>query len=497
MQRLVIVGASLGGLRAAQAARAAGFEGELVVVGEERHPPYTRPPLSKELLAGEHTVERVSLPTDKFEAEWRLGVPAASLDRERRRVVLADGDEVAYDRLILATGSRARRWPGTGAELEGVHVLRDLDDALALRAAFDGQPRVAIVGAGFIGCEVAQTARKLGLEVTLIDIAATPMLPLGPRARRAGAPSCTATTAWTCASGAESPGWSATGGWRRWSSPTARASPRTWWSPASARCRTRSGWPTSGLRLDPGLVCDATLTAAGDPDVLGAGDIVTWPHPLADGEAIRIEHWTVAAEQGQLAGRNALAGAGRAQALRRAAVLLVGPVRREDPVARPAGPSRPAGAHRVLARRAAARVRRRARRAPGRRGRAQRREAPGRVPHGARRPAARSTSCARASAADPGALGGRRPAGRVQPAGRTASTWRPASTSGATRRCASSKPEPTIEPPAARAAMPWQTTASLKKREGLVPADVGDVEAGAARVALDDLGARGEARRPP
>src|ERR1700759_3371747 len=181
MRRLVIVGASLAGLRAAQAARKAGFDGDLVMVGEERRLPYTRPPLSKELLAGEHTVDRVQLPCDELDVEWRLGVPAASLDRGHRRVVLSDGDEIEYDRLILATGSRPRRWPGPGAELAGVHVLREVDDALALRAAFDDRPRVAVVGAGFIGCEVAQTARKQGLDVTLIDVAPTPMLPLGPQ----------------------------------------------------------------------------------------------------------------------------------------------------------------------------------------------------------------------------------------------------------------------------------------------------------------------------
>ena len=106
MRRLVVVGASLAGLRAAQAARKAGFDGDLVMIGAERHPPYTRPPLSKELLAGEHSVERVHLPCDELGVEWRLGVAAVSLDRGSRRVVLSDGDEVQYDRLILATGSR-------------------------------------------------------------------------------------------------------------------------------------------------------------------------------------------------------------------------------------------------------------------------------------------------------------------------------------------------------------------------------------------------------
>jgi len=305
MRRLVIVGASLAGLRAAQSARKAGFDGDLVMIGEEPHRPYTRPPLSKELLAGEHTVDRVQLPCDELGIEWRLGVAAASLDRGRRQVRLADDDEVEYDRLILATGSRPRRWPGTGAELDGVHVLRDLEDALALRAAFDQRPRVVIVGAGFIGCEVAQTARKEGLKVTLIDIASTPMLPLGPELGKwcaelhrdqgvelrlgtgvAGLIGDARIEAVELVDGERVPADIVVVG--------LGALPNTEWLAGS------------GLRVAPGVECDATLTAAEDPDVLAAGDIVTWPHPLADGDAIRIEHWTVAAEQGQLAGRNAL-----------------------------------------------------------------------------------------------------------------------------------------------------------------------------------------------
>ncbi|HET6551594.1 MAG TPA: FAD-dependent oxidoreductase [Solirubrobacter sp.] len=176
MQRLVIVGASLAGLRAAQAARAAGFDGSVVVIGDEPHVPYTRPPLSKELLAGAHTPEQVAFPCDRVAAEWKLGVAATRLDREAREVVLAGGERVPYDRLIVATGTRARPWPGGG----DVRVLRTLDDALALKSAFTAGPRVAIIGAGFIGCEVAAAARKHALEVTLIDVAATPMTPLGP-----------------------------------------------------------------------------------------------------------------------------------------------------------------------------------------------------------------------------------------------------------------------------------------------------------------------------
>jgi 3-phenylpropionate/trans-cinnamate dioxygenase ferredoxin reductase subunit len=308
-RRLVIVGASLAGLRAAEAARKAGFDGDLVMVGDEPHLPYTRPPLSKELLAGEHSTDRVLLPCETLDAEWRLGVSAASLDRPRRRVVLSDGDEVGYDRLIVATGSRARSWPGVGAQLEGVHVLRKLDDALALRAAFDDRPRVAIVGAGFIGCEVAQTARKEGLDVTLIDIAATPMLPLGPELgswcaelhRNHGVDVRLGTGVDALVGNGHVEAVELSGGARVDADVVVvglGAIPNTEWLAGS------------GLQLDAGLACDPTLTVEGDPDILGAGDIVSWPHPLADGEAIRIEHWTVAAEHGQLAGRNVLASAG-------------------------------------------------------------------------------------------------------------------------------------------------------------------------------------------
>src|SRR4051795_13669923 len=305
LRRVVIVGASLAGLRAAQAARAAGFEGELVVLGDEPHLPYTRPPLSKEVLAGEHPLEQANLPSQELDVQWRLRVAATSLDRARRRVVLSDGDEVPYDRLIVATGSRARRWPGPGADLEGVHVLRGLDDLVDLRETLERRPRLAVIGAGFIGCEVSSTARKLGLEVTLIDIAPTPILPLGPELG-----------AWCAELHREhgvdlrlGTGVAALGGSGRGEAVELSDGSRV---DADAVVVGLGAIPNtewlagSGPQIDPGLVCDATLTAAGAPDVLGAGDIVSWPHPLAGGDAIRIEHWTVAAEQGQHAGRNVL-----------------------------------------------------------------------------------------------------------------------------------------------------------------------------------------------
>jgi 3-phenylpropionate/trans-cinnamate dioxygenase ferredoxin reductase component len=315
---IVIVGASLAGLRAAQAIRAAGHPGEVVVVGAEERPPYTRPPLSKELLAGEHEPEQCALPSDKVDVEWRLGTSATGLDLARREVVLGGhdtrdggeprggGERLAYSKLLIATGARPRHWPGDPIELDGVFMLRELDDALALRAAFGTCSRLAVVGAGFIGCEVAATARKRGLDVTLIDVAPQPMTALGPAVGE------------RCAAlhrahgvdlrlGAGVDGFEGDGAFQavRLADGTRveadiavvalGAIPNTDWL------------ADSGLELQPGIVCDATLAARDAEDVFCAGDVAAWPHPMAGGALIRIEHWTNAAEQGAAAARNLLA----------------------------------------------------------------------------------------------------------------------------------------------------------------------------------------------
>jgi NADPH-dependent 2,4-dienoyl-CoA reductase/sulfur reductase-like enzyme len=294
MRRLVVVGASLAGLRAAQAARAAGFDGELVVVGDEPHLPYTRPPLSKELLAGVQTPDDCALPSQAIDVEWRLGTRATSLDRAGKLVHLADGDAVPYDRLIVATGCRARPWPGEAAP--HMHTLRSVDDALRLKAAFAQRPRVAIIGAGFIGCEVAATARKQELDVTVVDIAPHPMLPLGPELGE------------RCAVMHRGHGVDL-----RLETGVARSAGGTLTLTDGSRVDADvvvvalGAVPnTEWLGAPGGLACDATLTSLDDPHVLGAGDAISWPHPLADGEPVRVEHWTTAAEHGQLAGRNAL-----------------------------------------------------------------------------------------------------------------------------------------------------------------------------------------------
>jgi 3-phenylpropionate/trans-cinnamate dioxygenase ferredoxin reductase component len=306
--RLVVVGASLAGLRAAQAARNNGFDGELTVIGAEVHAPYTRPPLSKELLGGAQQAADVDLRSDALDVEWRLGVSATALDRDAHVVHLADGAEVPYDRVIVATGCRARPWPvGDVAvhDLAGVHTLRDLDDALALRAELEDARRLTIVGAGFIGCEVAATARKRGVEVTLVDIASTPMRPLGPELgarcaelHRAHGVDLRLGSGVSEIDGADGRVTAVTVGDDRLETDVLLI--------ALGSALNDAWLHDSGLSLDGGLVCDDTLTSTDDPDVLGAGDIVSWPQPLLGGERARVEHWTVAAEHGRLAGANAL-----------------------------------------------------------------------------------------------------------------------------------------------------------------------------------------------
>jgi NADPH-dependent 2,4-dienoyl-CoA reductase/sulfur reductase-like enzyme len=180
-QRVVVVGGGLGGLRAAEQLRVAGYAGELVVVGDETHLPYSRPPLSKEALAGDLAHETVAFARKAAVADvdWWLGRSVRSADLGRRSVVLDDGRQVAYDGLVAATGVRARRL-ALDAPLAWRHVVRTLDDAVRLRRELDGRPRVVVVGAGFIGCEVAATARTLGCEVDVVDPLPVPLLrPLG------------------------------------------------------------------------------------------------------------------------------------------------------------------------------------------------------------------------------------------------------------------------------------------------------------------------------
>ena len=176
--RIVIVGASLAGLRAAEALREKGFEGSLTIIGDEPHEPYDRPPLSKQVLKGWVPADHTKLPRlRRVDAEWKLGVAAVGLDRINHVVKLGNGEEVEYDRLLIATGTRARPWPNPEeAALRGVFTVRTVEDSAGLAAALQAGPkRVLVIGAGFVGSEIASVCRDLDLPVTVTERGSGPL----------------------------------------------------------------------------------------------------------------------------------------------------------------------------------------------------------------------------------------------------------------------------------------------------------------------------------
>ena len=305
---VVVVGASLAGLRAVETLRREGYDGRLVLVGEEPHFPYDRPPLSKKFLAGvleAHDVELRAQPYDDLGLDLILGRRAVAMELAEHAVVLDDGERITFDGAVIATGSVPRTVPGT-EEIDGVFMLRTLDDALAIRARLADRPRVAVVGAGFIGSEVAATCRAAGLEVTVVEALPAPMV------RGVGE-----VLGGVCADlhrdhGVDlrlGVGVAAIEGDGR-----AERLRLTDGSTVDAEVvvvgvgvRPAIDWlEGSGLTLDDGVVCDETLLAA--PGVVAAGDVVRWPHALFDGALVRLEHWTNATEQGVAAARRLLHG---------------------------------------------------------------------------------------------------------------------------------------------------------------------------------------------
>jgi NADPH-dependent 2,4-dienoyl-CoA reductase/sulfur reductase-like enzyme len=311
MRRIAVVGASLAGLRAAEGLRREGFDGELVLVGDELHAPYDRPPLSKELLRGEWEPPRLDLRRGQglaaLEVELRLGVRAVALDPHARRVALADGAELAYDGLVIATGAVPRALP-FGVGMGGVHVLRTLDDALAIRAELAARPRVCVVGAGFIGLEVAASCRKLGLAVIAVEPQGLPLLDkLGePMARRVAELHRDHGVDLRCGVLAEA----LEGGSRvervRLSDGSIVDADLV---VVGIGVRPATDWlRDSGVVLADGVACDATC-ATSLPGVVAVGDVARFQH-AGRGEAIRIEHWSHAVEMASHAARRLLGGAG-------------------------------------------------------------------------------------------------------------------------------------------------------------------------------------------
>jgi NADPH-dependent 2,4-dienoyl-CoA reductase/sulfur reductase-like enzyme len=314
LRTIVIAGASLAGLRAAETLRHEGYDGRLVLIGAENHLPYDRPPLSKELLAGEWEPEQIALrkqPYDDLVLDLRLGCRATGLD-VAGRVVEVDGDErLAFDGLVIATGARPRTLPDT-PPLDGIFVLRTLEDCLAIRARLDARPRVVVVGAGFIGSEVAATCRRRGLDVTVLEVLPVPM------ARGVGL-----VMGDVCGQLHDDHGVDLRCGVQVAGFDGRDRVERVRLADDSAidadlvvvgvGVVPATDWlQSSGLTLDDGVVCDETCLA--ESGIVAAGDLARWPNPLFDGESMRVEHWTNATEQGVAAARRLLADDDNAEA---------------------------------------------------------------------------------------------------------------------------------------------------------------------------------------
>ena len=317
MERIVIVGASLAGLNAAEALRDEGFEGVITLIGDEPHFPYDRPPLSKQLLTGEWDIDRLALRTqDEFESlglEFLSGRSARGLDTVNQVVLLESDTEmerVPYDGVIVATGARALSLP-FGQDLEGVQTLRNRADSLRLREDLAQGGKIVVIGAGFIGAEVASSARARGLDVAMVEALAAPMLgPLGDELAAWAADlhrdhgvdlHCNARVSDLLGNG-------------RVEAVELDDGTRI---PADTvvvgiGVRPNVEWLSdSGLTIGDGVICDQYCRAA--PGVFAAGDVARWPNglfgPFAYSEpqrTMRIEHWTNAIEQGMAAAQNLL-----------------------------------------------------------------------------------------------------------------------------------------------------------------------------------------------
>ncbi|MGW0768241.1 NAD(P)/FAD-dependent oxidoreductase [Streptomyces sp. NPDC002676] len=303
MRTVTVVGASLSGLYAARELRAQGFDGRLVIVGEEPHRPYDRPPLSKDFLTGRTGEDRLAL-TDAddiagLDAEWLLGIRARGLDPRGRTVLLEDGRTVSTDGVVIATGAAARRLPGDSRA--GVHTLRTLDDARALRADLTRGPcRVVVIGGGFIGAETASSCALLGHAVTVVEAAPLPLVPqLGADMaavcaalhRRGGVDLVTGTGVAGLRGTAKVNGVELTDG---------RTLPADVVIVGVGATPSTSWLMGSTLALQDGVLCDDGCVSS-LPQVVAVGDV-------ARVGGTRAEHWTSATEQPRVAVANLLAG---------------------------------------------------------------------------------------------------------------------------------------------------------------------------------------------
>ena len=306
---VVIVGASMGGLRAAEALRNNGFAGRITMIGEEVHLPYNRPPLSKEVLAKEVTHEAVAfkLRTQVEDVTWNLGDPATSVDLDKKFVTTASGKSFEYDGLVIASGLRPRVLDLPNGKISGRHTVRTLDDAIGLRAELVPGAKVVVAGAGFIGCEVAATARGLGCEVTNVAIDPYPMIrPLGEQlAAELQRRHDSHGVKFKLSHGiSDLTGTEKISGVVLDSGEVIQADVLV--EAISSHCNVE--W-LSGTNLDisNGVLTDSALRAVTTDGksvdgVYVVGDLARFANPLFDNEPRRIEHWNIPTETGKRVG---------------------------------------------------------------------------------------------------------------------------------------------------------------------------------------------------
>ena len=305
---IVIVGASLAGAKAAETLREEGYDGRLVLVGDEPERPYERPPLSKDFLQGKAERDAAYVHDAGFYAEkdieLRTGTRATAVDPAGRSVTLEGGERLEWDRLLIATGAEPRRLPVPGADLEGVHLLRSLADSERLRAVAEGGGRLVVIGAGWIGSEAAASARALGMEVTVLERLGVPLENvLGPTMGRFYA-DVHREHGVELLTGVEVEAIEGAGRAER----VRVAGGRTIDCAAvlvgvGVTPRTQLA-EEAGLATDNGILVDASL-AASAPGVYAAGDVANHDHPFY-GRRVRVEHWANALNQGPAAARNML-----------------------------------------------------------------------------------------------------------------------------------------------------------------------------------------------
>ncbi|GAA1912262.1 NAD(P)/FAD-dependent oxidoreductase [Streptantibioticus ferralitis] len=313
--RIVIVGASLAGLRAAETLREQGFTGSLTLIGDERYQPYDRPPLSKQVLLGRAAAEHTALPRHSaLNAQWRLGVAATGLDMSAKRVRLADGEEVEYDRLLITTGVRARPWPHPQeVELDGVFTLRTRDDTAQLyRRLAAGPRRVLVIGAGFTGSEIASACRERDLPVTVAERGAAPLV--GALGSVVGEVAATLhrdhgvdLRCGVMVTGLEGD----PAGRLRCAHLSDGSTVDTDVAVICLGATRNTEWLAgSGLGAGPrGIACDAGCRAFDvrgivTDDVFVAGDVARSPHPLFGYQFLSLEHWGNAVAQAEIAAHN-------------------------------------------------------------------------------------------------------------------------------------------------------------------------------------------------